>query len=454
MNGLPIIDRIHARANLSEAQADQYEMELYQEAAHSGEFALPVHHIGPINDSDVCSQLSRPSVSSSTPEYLAYSDDDNNHSSELPMSDLERLAKELQTDCWINHRNFCLLRRLALSNHPDAEGILEFMYYDREIEDELNCSFLGNYSTAQRNNAKSLEKLVPITGRPFEEPDVLTAAVLEDCPECFDLMCQRLPQMDCSGCNKFGWSFLAIAIYARSYRMLEYLFDWDRRSGSTTLLMFLGANAIHMRPGLTPLSFVAQQQDARYLEYLLDLWEPHLRLDLLEEHTVDKFIPPTDRYAFCRFVNYDLATRLAHFGLPIYNTVINDLDPLDTEHVELGNAWHAAASNGTDFLDFLEKYSRLSKTSTDANGRTPLNYAVRARRFDLVRWFKMHESRPGNSITQGMSRFFLSLSGFMRFCRLRSILPGFSWDIVFELIVWIAYILLWGYFLVSIYYYA
>ncbi|KAJ6015565.1 hypothetical protein N7540_010156 [Penicillium herquei] len=166
--------------------------------------------------------------------------------------------------------------------------------------------------------------------------------------------------------------------------------------------MYLSSNARYMAPGLTPLCFMAQQKSVDYLEKVLDLWEPNLHMSILEDHTIGGFISPGDKYDFCGFITYDLAVRLAKFGLNLQNTIVTGMEPDDHHHIQGATAWHAGACNGPGFLNYLEEYSDVSKLSRDENGDTPLVYAVQAGQYDTIRWFKDHDKGYPNlkTITQ------------------------------------------------------
>ncbi|KAJ5734380.1 hypothetical protein N7493_003166 [Penicillium malachiteum] len=330
---------------------------------------------------------------------------------------LEMLMKQCRDEASLTHNTLCNLIRYSKSSEQAGKAVSDFLKTDLWIDSELNYAYLGPYSKTQRRRRSSLKDLVPITGSADKPPDVITKAILDDCTDCFEFICSRLPELDCYGCNRFGWSFVAIAICGHSMKMLQYLFSWNKPAGATTLMMYLSSNARYMAPGLTPLGYMAQQKSADYLDKVLDLWEPRLQMSILEDHTIDDFILPGDKYDLCGFITHDLAVRLAKFGLNLQNTIITGMEPDDHIHTQGATAWHAGACNGPGFLDYLEEHSDLSKISRDENGDIPLVYAVQAEQYDTIRWFKEHDNGYLNlkSITQRMFELFVSINALLSF---------------------------------------
>ncbi|KAJ5708260.1 hypothetical protein N7488_008061 [Penicillium malachiteum] len=239
-------------------------------------------------------------------------------------------------------------------------------------------------------------------------------------------------------------------------KMLEYLFSWNKPAGATTLMMYLSSNARYMAPGLTPLGYMAQRKSADYLEKVLDLWEPHLQMSVLEDRTIDDFIQPGDKYDFCGFITYDLAVRLAKFGLHLQNTIITGMEPDDHIHTQGATAWHAGACNGPGFLDYLEENSDLTKISRDENGDAPLVYAVQAGQYDTIRWFKEHDNGYLNlkTITQRMFEFFVSISALFSFASEEGgeVLPPPPFGCGHDTILYTSDVLYWTILLVNLIY--
>lgn len=223
------------------------------------------------------------------------------------------------------------------------------------------------------------------------EPDVITGTILDDCPGCFDWIRRRLSGMDCYGCNVYGWTYVAIAVYARSVQILEYMFAWDQPVGTMDLILCMRANAFQMTPTPTPLSFMAWREDLQFLECLLEMWKP------CPESRIRKGLSSVDKYFLCTFVTEDLAVTLAEIGFPIHDTILSDLDRSRPSLIRLATSWHAAVYNGPGFLEYLERHSKISKLSLDVTGESPLHYARRANRVDSVLWLQQHEDVPGMS---------------------------------------------------------
>ncbi|KAJ5659287.1 hypothetical protein N7507_005738 [Penicillium longicatenatum] len=366
---------------------NQDEVYPHQEPSHQAEEPLPMYPIGVVDDTNLSSPLSSnpptlfsvPSVSSNPTEV----------SPSTSPNSLNTLLNGLLTEsAYLTHPNLCQIRQIARSTDAAAAFVGKFLYNNRRFHYELETAFLGPYRDAQRGRKTPLNKLVPITGWPDEEPDVITGAILDDCPGCFDWICRRLPGMDCYGCNVYGWTYAAIAVYARSVQILKYMFAWDEPLGTMDLIMCMRANAFQMTPVPTPLSFVARRGDLQFLECLLELWKPR------PETKIRKGLSSVDKYFLCTFVTEDVAVRIAEVGFPIHDTVLSDLDQSRPSTI-FATAWHAAVYNGPGFLDYLERSSKISKVTSDVNGESPLHYARRAKRDDSVLWLTQHGGVPG-----------------------------------------------------------
>ncbi|KAJ5266630.1 hypothetical protein N7478_009438 [Penicillium angulare] len=57
-------------------------------------------------------------------------------------------------------------------------------------------------------------------------------------------------------------------------------------------------------------------------------------------------------------------------------------------------AYHAAVTNGPEFLDYLHKKCTHSHLTTDFSKETPLHYAVKANRLDSVTWLQAQGAPP------------------------------------------------------------
>lgn len=197
--------------------------------------------------------------------------------------------------------------------------------------------------------------------------------------------------MDCYGCNVYGWTYVAIAVYARSVQILEYMFAWDQPVGTMNLILCMPANAFQMTSNPTPLSLVAWREDLQFLECLLELWKP------CAESRIRKGLSSVDKYFLCTFVTEEVAVRLAEIGFPIHDTVLSDVDRSRPCFARLATSWHAAVQNGTGFLEYLKRHSKVPKDSLDVNGESPLHYARRANRVDSVLWLQQHNGVSGMS---------------------------------------------------------
>ncbi|KAJ6084247.1 hypothetical protein N7486_011047 [Penicillium sp. IBT 16267x] len=387
-----------SQLNLNQTQLDTHdEIYSFQELSHQQEGPLPMYPIGVVDDTNLSSPLSsNPPTPSSTSN--ASSNPTKVSPSPSPPKSLNTLLNSLLTEAeYLTHPSLCRIRQIARSTDAAAAFVGKFLYNNRRFQYELETAFLGPYRDAQRGRTAPLNKLVPITGWPDEERDVITGAILDDCPGCFDWICKRLPGMDCYGCNLYGWSYVAIAVYARSVQILEYMFAWDEPVGTMDLILCMRANAFQMTSIPTPLSFVARRGDLRLLERLLELWKPcYQRKE--SGSKIRNGLSSVDKYFLCTFATEELAVRLAEIGFPIQDNVLADLDRSRPPLTRYATSWHAAVNNGPGFLDYLRRNSKISKISLDVNGESPLHYAKRANRIDSVLWLEQHGGVPRISL--------------------------------------------------------
>ncbi|KAJ5632382.1 hypothetical protein N7490_008721 [Penicillium lividum] len=380
--------------SLNELNLNEIQVGLGDEIAPYQEQISPadttaMHSFGPIDNTNLSSPLS-----SSPPTPSSTSSTSDTEGSPSPSSHkLTTLLNTLLTESeYLTNPNLCRIRQIARSTGKAAALVGKFLYSNKRFQHELETAFLGPYRDAQRGRTAPLNMLVPIHGWPGDEADVITGAILDNCPQCFDWICRRLPTMDCYGCNLFGWSYIAIAVYARSVDILEYLFAWDEPVGSMERMMCIRANAFQMSATPTPLSFAAWREDVWFLEFILDSWRP-CESGRLGSKTPNG-LSSVDRYYLCTFATEELAVQLARIGLPIHDTVLPNLDRPLVSLTRSATSWHAAVFNGPIFLDYLERYSNISKIALDANGESPLHYAMRARRVDSIAWLTKHGGIP------------------------------------------------------------
>ncbi|KAJ5108973.1 hypothetical protein N7456_005648 [Penicillium angulare] len=380
----------YGQNDLNETESELYDLNYLQELiVDPDEDPIPMATIGPLDDSDLemiddGSPLSSQSQSSVFSDYNL----DNGLNTDIILS---AFIDRLSTQAWVTHNALCDMRVASQGGDDFGNAVRSYFTSRGHVYQELQHAFLGSYHNAQLYGREvPCDGHVPITGWRDEDPDMITGAIMEDCPECFDLICQLIPELNCYGCNMYGWTYLSIAIECRSVRMLEYLFKLNKPAGATTVMMFLGANATQMTYPTTPWSIIAQKQDPRYLKYILDLWEPRLDLSILNTQTVDMFLTEKDKFDLCVFATYDLAVRLSRFGVHLNNVIITDMDPADRHHTLGATSWHAGALNGSGFLRYLEEFSGLSRLAPDSNGRTPLDWADYVNNGDSIVWLERH----------------------------------------------------------------
>lgn len=177
------------------------------------------------------------------------------------------------------------------------------------------------------------------------------------------------------------WSVLALTAHHGSLIILDYLFSENCIVPPDCLRC--PAHKSELRPTL--FEIIADRHDIKFLSRLLDLIGPRTDEVCQELKRNMKLIEREERYKFCKFITPRIAHTFERFGCPLYD--VSYCTP--TIHYDIpwgANAYHAAVSNGTEFLDYLYEESNLCLTDTDSNDDSPLHYAVRQNRLDTVTW--------------------------------------------------------------------
>ncbi|KAJ5788340.1 hypothetical protein N7457_003330 [Penicillium paradoxum] len=130
------------------------------------------------------------------------------------------------------HENFCAINQLMKTNKQFYAfiktgwlGKKSFSY----LKDSVNA--LEWYQDAEHAwetlQARGIDSsnVMPIEGHPDCELDLITGIIFDDCPECFEWLAENLPPALMSCCNAGGWSFLSLAMHAKSEKILDRLFQ-------------------------------------------------------------------------------------------------------------------------------------------------------------------------------------------------------------------------------------
>lgn len=299
------------------------------------------------------------------------------------------LAYNILDEClmgvsWLTHKGLCALRSLALTSH--SAKTLVTTYLQRSIpsaffHEQLNVEWWPYMPAVVHLTLQEMSEIAPIDGFPGQERDIITDTVMDDCPECFDWLCKKIPKLDAGACNKNGWSFVAIACHAGSFKILKHFLDPECPLKAPIALLSNPANHNTLRP--TPIGLMAQNKDLRCFERLFDIIEPHLHALRLPS-VIRGSLTDEDKLHLCTFATPELAERLEEVDVILYDISI--------PHT---SSWHAGALNGPAFLDYLNRRSvQISKNGPMWVEHTPLYTAVQANRLDSVRWLKKHGASP------------------------------------------------------------
>ncbi|KAJ5266629.1 hypothetical protein N7478_009437 [Penicillium angulare] len=122
-----------------------------------------------------------------------------------------------------------------------------------------------------------------------DETDLITDKIQADCPECFACLRNVFPHLDGTAVNENGWSYMAIATYSGSLKMIKYLGALDTPNGSCIPLLTLNA---HIFGKGTALMMIAQN----------------------ENRNVDQ-----RKVQLCTFLTPELGDEFEKLGLPLYD---------------------------------------------------------------------------------------------------------------------------------------
>lgn len=308
------------------------------------------------------------------------------------------LAYHILDEClmgasWLTHKGLCALRSLALTSRSAKSLVTTYLNCEipsAYLREQLNVQWWPYMPAVIHLTLAEMSDMAPIEGLPGQIRDIVTDTVIDDCPECFDWLCKKIPNLEAGACNKHGWSFVAIAYHAGSFRILEHFLNPDYPLKAAIALLSNPANHNTLRPTL--IGLMAQKKDLRFFERFFDIIEPHLHALRLPS-VIRGSLTDEDKLHICTFATPELAERLEEVGVILYDITI-----------PRSSSWHAGALNGPAFLDYLNRNSvQISKDGPMWVEDTPLYTAVEANRLDSVRWLRRHGASPKLTYT-GNSR--------------------------------------------------
>ncbi|KAJ6095408.1 hypothetical protein N7486_006154 [Penicillium sp. IBT 16267x] len=295
----------------------------------------------------------------------------------LPLEILWLVFDQLLKDSpRLTHSSLCLFRKLALTNKEVAGHIDSYLQNGNHIENAVREVRWWTYSTAENTMNENNTPIYPITS---EESDVITGAIRDDCPDCFIWLRKLTRELDGTGVNEYGWSFIAIAGHHASLKMLKYFFTMNPYHGPCIPLLSRPANIARLT--MTTLRMITDQHNIDFLRALFNFLGPRIR----ELNPTSGKLTREEKYCLCTFVTSNFAEQIEKIGVTLYET--QDVLPLNR------NAYHAAVSNSIEFLDYLHAHSSLPINLPDNRGETPLHCAIRANRLDSVIWLNEHGAK-------------------------------------------------------------
>ncbi|KAJ5937285.1 hypothetical protein N7454_004940 [Penicillium verhagenii] len=280
-------------------------------------------------------------------------------------------------DCQLTHSGLCSLRKLALTNKDVAahiEAYLNKRNTANNIKNIVREIKWWNFDTAfgtMDDNGTNIND---------PESDVITGTIIDDCPDCFMWLQKIIPELDGTCVNQNGWSFLALAGYHASLKILKFFFTMKLYyDGSCNRMLEYPTNVLGREE--RTLTMIADQGNMQFLHAFIEFLGP-LGIRAIEHPGYRGRLEMETMYNLCKFATPEMAKHFRKFGIPLHR--IRETD-------DNRNAYHAAAkSNSIEFLDYLHANSKLNMNRRDFGNETPLHLAIMANRLDVVHWFIEH----------------------------------------------------------------
>jgi hypothetical protein len=131
----------------------------------------------------------------------------------------------------LTHENFHAINQLMKTNKTLEQYIkLGWMgcnasnSFKQRVDSVQWYSNIDNANTALTLKGVDPDCIIPIEGPRDLGPDLVTGIILDDCTDCFEWFSEVLPPTHMSCCNEGGWSFLSLALHAKSERLLDCFF--------------------------------------------------------------------------------------------------------------------------------------------------------------------------------------------------------------------------------------
>lgn len=158
--------------------------------------------------------------------------------------------------------------------HENFHAINQLMKTNKTLEQYIKLGWMGSNASnsfKQRvdsvqwypdidssNTALTLKGVdpnctIPIEGPHDLGPDLITGIILDDCIDCFEWFSEVLPPIHMSCCNEGGWSFLSLALHAKSEKLLDRFFNSGFPYDSQDFITSSG-NAMGRGPSIIGLS--------------------------------------------------------------------------------------------------------------------------------------------------------------------------------------------------------
>ncbi|KAF3391250.1 hypothetical protein F1880_007841 [Penicillium rolfsii] len=312
----------------------------------------------------------------------------------LPMDIMWMILDEIwMGDGPLTHSALCTIRKLSYATNKAVSAQMSYYLRTKKslkyLSERLNevrwhpwRDTIWGPMPLDDSRRPHIEPL-PIKEDVDSKSNLLTEVICDDCPTCFGWVINRIHGLECSGCNENGWNFVSLAIQAGSLSMLKYFFI---KQPETLPLLWSFSN--YMSPTIDrPINILIHGKKVQFIAQLLDFLEPRLtkincpeafRNGFAETSELNAFTDELLKYrsSFCSFASPSMAASLKSVGVDL---------------CAFGDAYHAAISNGRDFLDYLHENSTLPKNAEHwFNGRTPFEYAVEKNCSESVRWLKRH----------------------------------------------------------------
>ena len=311
---------------------------------------------------------------------------------ELIWKTLDGLLTESST---LGHDSFCCIRKLGQTNKQAAATIDAYFSLESSVkllQQAIEADGSFTYSDALHLKAQTDSSdvfKVPAFGVPLDfsackmAPGLVTGIIKDGCIGCFKQLRKAMPELDGTYVTNRGWVYLAIAVSSESLDMVKYFCSIDSPVPGSLLLKLLTcpANVLYNAAiTRTILENIALKKE--FGRNLFTFLTPRF-----EEIKTAAFggRRAKDQLSLCQFLTPEQAVEFEKIGMPLHNVL--DLAPNG------GNAYHAAAVNSTDFLNFLNRRSTLSMQEREGGPRTgalPIHHAIRANMVDCVIWFQKY----------------------------------------------------------------